>query len=71
VILILSNNLASEQQKSAASLLSLADLLDLPPPKPEEEPILAEYLCGNKVLPSSRPWAQAYAGFQFGLFAGA
>jgi uncharacterized protein YdiU (UPF0061 family) len=29
-----------------------------------------EYLVGNKTFPGTDCWAQAYAGFQFGSFAG-
>jgi uncharacterized protein YdiU (UPF0061 family) len=36
----------------------------------EEVQSLIEYLAGNSPFPNSEPWAQAYAGHQFGVFAG-
>jgi uncharacterized protein YdiU (UPF0061 family) len=36
----------------------------------EEKKSLLEYLVGNKTFPGTDCWAQAYAGFQFGSFAG-
>lgn len=54
--------------------VSPAALADLGLPNKEQllanQPDLAEYVVGNKLLDGTNPWAQAYAGHQFGVFAG-
>jgi len=55
----------------SVSPAALADL-GLPPLDQllANQPDFADYVVGNKLVKGADPWAQAYAGHQFGVFAG-
>ncbi|KAI9032051.1 hypothetical protein DFJ74DRAFT_320520 [Hyaloraphidium curvatum] len=55
----------------SASDAALAEL-DLPSRDEllTSQPDFADFIAGNKLVPGTDPWAQAYAGHQFGVFAG-
>ncbi len=44
-----------------------AELIDLDPSE-ASRPEFAEYFCGNRPLPGSRPLSMVYSGFQFGVY---
>ncbi|KAJ9073619.1 hypothetical protein DSO57_1014396 [Entomophthora muscae] len=47
------------------------EILDLDPEEPiKPESKFTRYLVGSEILPGTYPWAQCYAGHQFGHFAG-